>query len=106
MSINNSVVPVILSGGSGTRLWPKSRKHYPKQLLKLSGQWSMLQETALRVAHLGSPMVVCNEEQRFLIAEQLSELDDMPEGIILQWRPFERCSAMRTRFWWYCRQIT
>jgi mannose-1-phosphate guanylyltransferase/mannose-6-phosphate isomerase len=70
--------PVILSGGSGTRLWPLSREKHPKQLLALSGDQTMLQATAQRVAgfrHDGlgvsSPIVVCNEEYRFVTAEQL-----------------------------------
>ena len=73
------VQPVILSGGAGTRLWPASRAMYPKQLLSLVGQRTMLQETALRLdgkANLaGSTMVVCNEAHRFLVAEQLLEVD-------------------------------
>ena len=78
------VLPVILSGGSGTRLWPRSRKHYPKQLLKLSGSLSMLQETLRRVDHLAAPMVVCNDGQRFLVAEQLHEIGCKPEAIMLE----------------------
>ena len=70
-----NVVPVILSGGNGTRLWPKSRKKMPKQLLKLNGEDSMLQRTVSRVASLQSPIVVCNEEQRFMIASQLHEVN-------------------------------
>ena len=70
-----NVVPVILSGGNGTRLWPKSRKKMPKQLLKLNGEDSMLQRTVSRVANLQSPIVVCNEEQRFMIASQLQEVN-------------------------------
>lgn len=64
--------PVILSGGSGTRLWPMSREHYPKQLLPLCSERSMLQETALRVrdpARFAAPLLVCNQEHRFIIAE-------------------------------------
>lgn len=80
----DNVVPVILSGGSGTRLWPRSRKHYPKQLLRLLGQHTMIQETALRVDHLGAPVIVCNEEHRFLVAEQLLELGIKPAAIILE----------------------
>ena len=68
------IMPVILSGGSGTRLWPKSRKAYPKQLHTLYGESTMLQHTALRTAKFGAPLVVCNEAQRFMVAEQLSEL--------------------------------
>lgn len=79
-----NVVPVILSGGSGTRLWPRSRKHYPKQLLKLLGPRTMLQETVVRVDHLGTPIIVCNEEHRFLVAEQMLELGIRPAAIILE----------------------
>ena len=74
-SLMANVVPVILSGGNGTRLWPKSRKKFPKQLLKLNGENSMLQRTVARVADLHSPIVVCNEEQRFMIAKQLQEVN-------------------------------
>ncbi|MDD2925216.1 mannose-1-phosphate guanylyltransferase/mannose-6-phosphate isomerase [Rhodoferax sp.] len=68
--------PVVLSGGSGTRLWPLSREKYPKQLLHLIGQDSLLQATIRRLdgvqgVTLAEPMVVCNEEYRFVIAEQL-----------------------------------
>ena len=71
-----SVHPVILSGGAGTRLWPLSRALRPKQLLPLVTERSMLQETLLRVSGDGfaPPLVVCNEEHRFLIAEQVREL--------------------------------
>ena len=70
------IQPIVLSGGSGTRLWPLSREKYPKQLLPLIGEDSLLQATVRRVEglageHLGAPMVVCNEEYRFVIAEQL-----------------------------------
>ena len=70
------IQPVILSGGSGTRLWPLSREKYPKQLLPLIGEDSLLQATVRRVEgiegmELAAPMVVCNEEYRFVIAEQL-----------------------------------
>ena len=70
------IQPVVLSGGSGTRLWPLSREKYPKQLLSLIGDDSLLQATVRRVlgmpdAELAAPMVVCNEEYRFVIAEQL-----------------------------------
>ena len=84
MSVSSPVVPVILSGGSGTRLWPASRKHYPKQLLRLAGSPSMLQQTALRVAHLSAPLVVCNDDQRFMVAEQLASRGQRPAAIILE----------------------
>ncbi len=85
-----NVVPVILSGGNGTRLWPKSRKKMPKQLLKLNGEDSMLQRTVSRVANLQSPIVVCNEEQRFMIASQLQEVDCNATIIV---EPFARNTA-------------
>ena len=71
-----SLIPVVLSGGSGTRLWPLSREKYPKQLLPLIGEDSLLQATVRRMEgltdiQLGAPLVVCNEEYRFVIAEQL-----------------------------------
>jgi mannose-1-phosphate guanylyltransferase/mannose-6-phosphate isomerase len=76
---DRGVVPVVLSGGSGTRLWPMSREHYPKQLLALAGAGeTMLQATLLRVGGLTGlqpPVVVCNEQHRFLVAEQLRTLD-------------------------------
>lgn len=81
------VVPVILSGGSGSRLWPLSREHYPKQLLALAGERTMLQQTALRLEGLpgiGSPVLVCNDEHRFLVAEQLREIGKAPANIILE----------------------
>ncbi len=70
------LIPVVLSGGSGTRLWPLSREKYPKQLLPLIGEDSLLQATVRRMegltdVQLGAPLVVCNEEYRFVIAEQL-----------------------------------
>ena len=71
------IQPVVLSGGSGTRLWPLSREKHPKQLLSLiGGEDTLLQATIRRVdgiagVHLCAPMVVCNEEYRFVIAEQL-----------------------------------
>src|SRR5687768_8356680 len=72
----HSLIPVVLSGGSGTRLWPLSREKYPKQLLPLIGEDSLLQATIRRMdgltgAQLGAPLIVCNEEYRFVIAEQL-----------------------------------
>lgn len=81
------IIPVILAGGSGTRLWPMSRQHYPKQLLKLFGDRTMLQQTLLRlegVADLASPIVVCNEEHRFMVAEQLHEIGLSKSSIILE----------------------
>jgi mannose-1-phosphate guanylyltransferase / mannose-6-phosphate isomerase len=79
--------PVILSGGSGTRLWPMSRSLYPKQLLALVGEHSLLQETARRVAGdpgFAAPLIVANEEHRFIIAEQMREIGVVPEALILE----------------------
>ncbi len=80
------IVPVILSGGAGTRLWPLSRELYPKQLLPLAGEKSMIAETALRVAGapFGAPIIVCNEEHRFIIAEQLRAAGVAPRAIVLE----------------------
>ena len=81
------IVPVILSGGSGTRLWPLSRELFPKQLLPLVGDRTMLQETVGRLEgldDLAPPLVICNDEHRFLVAEQLREIDVDPLAIILE----------------------
>ena len=80
------LVPVILSGGAGTRLWPLSRELHPKQLLPLLGSNTMLQDTVLRLAGLevAAPMVVCNEAHRFLVAEQLRSIDCKPRAIVLE----------------------
>ena len=79
--------PVILSGGSGTRLWPLSRENYPKQLLCLTGEQTLLQQTVCRLGNLENvapPVFVCNEEHRFLVAEQMHELGRAPADIVLE----------------------
>ena len=81
------IYPVILSGGSGTRLWPMSRTLYPKQLLNLFGGQSLLQEAARRVAdrdRFAPPLIVANEEHRFIIAEQLREIAVEPHALLLE----------------------
>jgi mannose-1-phosphate guanylyltransferase/mannose-6-phosphate isomerase len=82
----SKIVPVILSGGSGSRLWPLSRKALPKQLLALTGAQTMIQETAARVQgeSFAAPLVISNQEHRFLIAEQLRAAGLAHAGIILE----------------------
>ena len=91
-----NIQPVILSGGSGSRLWPLSREHYPKQLLPLVTSQTLIQETVNRIENLSedsecspdtrvlAPIVVCNEEHRFFIAEQLRQIDHEANKIILE----------------------
>jgi len=90
---DQTVVPVILSGGSGSRLWPVSRESFPKQLWPLISKRSMIQETALRAQGPGfaPPVVVCNNEHRFLIAEQLRLAGIEAARIVLE--PVGRNSA-------------
>ena len=79
--------PVILSGGSGTRLWPLSRASLPKQLLPLASKLSMLQETVSRLTgmdEMAPPLMVCNAEHRFMVAEQLRQIDLRAEAIVLE----------------------
>ncbi len=88
------IIPVILSGGSGSRLWPLSRHAYPKQLLALTGPDTLIQQTVKRASALtdtSSPLLVCNNEHRFLIAEQLQQIDVKPLDIILE--PAKRNTA-------------
>ncbi|MGB2222466.1 MAG: mannose-1-phosphate guanylyltransferase/mannose-6-phosphate isomerase, partial [Neptunomonas phycophila] len=66
--------PVILSGGSGTRLWPMSRSTFPKQFLSLNSNQTMLQETVLRLGNVEEVAVICNEDHRFLVAEQMRSI--------------------------------
>ncbi|MFV0276238.1 MAG: mannose-1-phosphate guanylyltransferase/mannose-6-phosphate isomerase [Parahaliea sp.] len=80
------LVPVLLSGGVGSRLWPVSRELYPKQLLPLAGELTLLQATLHRTVGLSTaaPVVVCNEEHRFMVAEQLRQLGMAPGALILE----------------------
>ena len=81
------IYPVILSGGSGTRLWPLSRSAVPKQLLPLASEHSMLQDTVQRLAGLapiGTPLIICNNDHRFLIAEQMRQISVQPAAIVLE----------------------
>ena len=95
MSVN-SIVPLILCGGSGTRLWPLSRESYPKQFLsiKKKDELSLLQKTVLRILslkNLKTPILVCNEEHRFIVAEQMREINI--EDFIILLEPFGRNTA-------------
>lgn len=81
------IIPVILSGGSGTRLWPLSRALRPKQLLSLVNDTTMIQDTVSRLSgikDIAEPIIVCNEEHRFMIAEQMREINIEPHAIILE----------------------
>ena len=83
------LIPVILCGGSGSRLWPLSRKSYPKQFLTLEGnvELTLLQKTLKRLEtfeNISKPIIICNEEHRFLVAEQCRAIDIVPEEIILE----------------------
>src|SRR5262245_25563947 len=74
MERNGLIVPILLCGGTGTRLWPLSRETYPKQFIAINGQKTLLQQTAERLADsalFGRPMVVANNDHRFIVAEQL-----------------------------------
>ena len=87
--MSNNIYPVILCGGSGTRLWPLSRKSFPKQFLSLNSQsnYSLLQQTQIRIKdfkNFSDTIFICNEEHRFLVAEQLREIDAKPNSIILE----------------------
>jgi mannose-1-phosphate guanylyltransferase/mannose-6-phosphate isomerase len=82
--------PIIMSGGSGTRLWPVSRALYPKQFLKLASTRTMLQDAVMRVSDKNlfeAPVIICAEEHRFIIAEQLRELEITPAAIMLEPMP-------------------
>ena len=92
--MSHSVYPVILSGGAGTRLWPLSREHHPKQLIALLDDDTLLQATAQRLAFVEDaqcPIVVCNEEHRFVVAEQLRAVGVSPGAIVLE--PMARNTA-------------
>jgi mannose-1-phosphate guanylyltransferase/mannose-1-phosphate guanylyltransferase/mannose-6-phosphate isomerase len=82
-----TITPVLLSGGSGTRLWPVSRSLYPKQLLPMTAERTMLQETVRRftdAARFTQPLVICNDEHRFIIAAQVQDVGVSPSAIVLE----------------------
>lgn len=86
-NVSSPIIPVLLSGGSGSRLWPVSREHYPKQLLPLCSDQTMIQETALRVGRdhgFADPIIICNQEHRFAIAEQMMQVGVRPTHLVLE----------------------
>ena len=79
------IIPIILCGGSGTRLWPLSRKLHPKQFISLVNKNTLFQDTILRLPKdVANPIIICNEEHRFLAAEQLRQIESKSNGIILE----------------------
>jgi mannose-1-phosphate guanylyltransferase / mannose-6-phosphate isomerase len=91
--MSNKIIPVILAGGGGTRLWPLSREQYPKQYLKIDGEHTLLQEALLRLhanalkqsqTKVAPPIIICNEEHRFLVAEQARDCNIELSRIILE----------------------
>ncbi|MCP4993630.1 MAG: mannose-1-phosphate guanylyltransferase/mannose-6-phosphate isomerase, partial [Gammaproteobacteria bacterium] len=101
------IIPVILSGGLGTRLWPLSREVLPKQFLSLTGDVTLFESTVERVRGIpdcDDPLVICNEEHRFLVAEQLRKRDYKASGIILEpvgrnTAPAVACAALYALEW-------
>ena len=93
--MEDNILPVIMCGGTGSRLWPLSRKSFPKQFLSLDDKkYSLLQNTQLRLQklkNLNSPILICNEEHRFIVAEQMREIEITPFSILLE--PFGRNTA-------------
>ena len=87
--ITHKIIPIILAGGTGTRLWPLSRKSFPKQFLNLldDGKYTMLQKTYKRIENLENitaPIVICNEEHRFIVGHQMKEINVEPLEILLE----------------------
>ena len=86
---NDIIIPVILCGGSGSRLWPLSRASFPKQFLSIvkNEEKSLLQNTQKRlrgIKNVSNPIIICNEEHRFIVAEQLREINITPSNIFLE----------------------
>ena len=87
--MGKKIIPIILCGGKGTRLWPLSRECYPKQFLSLCGDSnkSLLQQTYERISNIKEvqePILICNEQHRFLVAEQFRSIGIQPKAIILE----------------------
>ena len=82
-----NIFPVVLCGGSGTRLWPLSRGGYPKQYLKLAGDHTLVQQTVLRlqgVPGVDAPIMITNADQRFIVADQLRSIDIAASAVVLE----------------------
>ena len=95
-NLKKKLIPVILSGGTGSRLWPLSRECFPKQYINIdnSSDKTLLQKTYLRlqgIPKLSNPIIICNEEHRFIVAEQMREKNIEPLSIFLE--PFGRNTA-------------
>ena len=99
--LSSKYVPVILAGGSGTRLWPLSRKAYPKQFLALNGERSLLQTTVQRFSgtNAAPPVLVCSEDHRFLVVEQLEEIDCLQRDILLESSARNTAPAIAAAAW-------
>ena len=96
---NQPILPVILCGGSGSRLWPLSRKSFPKQYLSINSESNKTllqktQERIMKIKNIKDPIIICNEEHRFIVAEQMREIEVKPNKILLE--PFGRntCPAI------------
>ena len=97
------IVPVILSGGSGTRLWPVSRESFPKQFWPLVSELSLIQETAARAQRPGfaAPIVVCNQAHRFVVAEPVRALGIVGARILLsRWAAIPPPPSWPPLWWW------
>ena len=96
MKTNNIITPVILAGGSGTRLWPLSRKEKPKQFLKIFNNYSLFQLTIIRCIDniFSKPIIIVGEDHRFIVAEQLKEIGIKNPTIILEPKPKNTTAAI------------
>lgn len=104
---STKIHPVILSGGTGTRLWPLSRASFPKQFLPLTSERTLFQETVMRNledAGFGAPIVICNDDHRFLIGEQIRQLGVQPRQILLEPTPRNTAPALTVAALWLVEQ--